>query len=107
MGDIKRDRTASIRTCIGCRQACAAPELVRFVLIDGRPRADVARPRSGRGASLHPSEPCVRAALKTGAFSRAFRRNVPVIASSEILQQIEVASLFRASATANGNRNHS
>jgi uncharacterized protein len=66
------------RTCVGCRQAVPAQTLVRLALCAGEvvlvaPRG--ARP-SGRGAWLHAREACVRAALKTRAFDRAFRARV-------------------------------
>ena len=64
-----------IRTCIGCRKAVPAAELVRLALVGGRvvviPRQR--RRPGGRGASIHAQATCVRAALKAGAFARAFR----------------------------------
>lgn len=66
-----------IRTCIGCRAARPAHELVRFALRDG----DVVEGRAapGRGAWLcRGNEQCRSAALRTRAFSRAFRRPVVV-----------------------------
>jgi predicted RNA-binding protein YlxR (DUF448 family) len=63
--------------------------LVRLVLIDGRvqpwqpwqPWMDQ-RPK-GRGASIHGQASCVRAALKSGAFARAFRAKIEDLASLE------------------------
>ena len=53
--------------------------MVRLVLAaDGRLLAGPRRGRSpGRGASLHLAESCVRAALATDAFVRAFRGRRP------------------------------
>jgi predicted RNA-binding protein YlxR (DUF448 family) len=67
------------RTCIGCRRRAVASALARLALSDGTivlwGSANTPRPR-GRGASLHPDADCLRAALKTGAFARAFRARV-------------------------------
>jgi len=73
----------STRTCIGCRRRTVAIELVRLTLVEGRPRAWAPRGsrRVGRGASIHPTEACLRAAAKTNAFARAFRRSVTPLRS--------------------------
>jgi predicted RNA-binding protein YlxR (DUF448 family) len=65
---------APIRTCIGCRKIWPAGELVRLVLVDGRVQPWTRQRPGGRGASIHPTESCVKAALRGGAWSRAFRR---------------------------------
>ena len=74
-----------IRTCIGCRKAVPAVELVRLALVDGRvvvvPRGG--RRPCGRGASIHAQATCVRAALKAGAFARAFRTRIEDTAGLE------------------------
>ena len=80
-----------MRTCIGCRQRAPLAELVRVVLVDGRPTVDAGRRRVGRGASLHPSEACVRAALAKGAFGRAFRRRVVDVAAADLLLEVMAA----------------
>jgi predicted RNA-binding protein YlxR (DUF448 family) len=82
---------APIRTCIGCRQACAAGELLRLVLVDGRPVPDPERRRPGRGASIHPRESCIESAIKRGGFGRAFRGPVAVGAPSELIQAVKAA----------------
>ena len=64
---------STVRTCIGCRRRAAASELVRLVLADGVLRAGQRASHPGRGASIHPSEACVVAAVRTHAFARAFR----------------------------------
>ncbi|HEX4406669.1 MAG TPA: YlxR family protein [Polyangia bacterium] len=63
------------RTCIGCRRRVVTSALARVALSDGTIvfwGSESKRP-TGRGASLHPDAECLRAALKTGAFARAFR----------------------------------
>jgi predicted RNA-binding protein YlxR (DUF448 family) len=50
-----------------------------------------ARP-SGRGASLHPDATCLRAAIKTGAFARAFRGRVRVVDETNLLEQLTAAA---------------
>ena len=62
-----------IRTCIGCRRVVAVAELVRLVVVEGSLRAGPRRAQSGRGASIHPREACVKTAAKIRAFARAFR----------------------------------
>src|SRR4051794_12669495 len=75
-----RGTARPLRTCIGCRRRAPAGALARFVLHDGvltlwgLDRPGFARP-AGRGASLHPDATCLRAALKQGAFARAFSKN--------------------------------
>ena len=63
----------SSRTCIGCRRGAAATELVRLVVGAGQLRAGPRGDQPGRGASIHPKEACVVAAIKSHAFARAFR----------------------------------
>jgi predicted RNA-binding protein YlxR (DUF448 family) len=66
-----------IRTCVGCRQAAPAAALVRLALRAGRFVTVVGRVRpAGRGAWLHAREACLRGAVKTRAFDRAFRTAV-------------------------------
>jgi uncharacterized protein len=61
---------APVRTCIGCRQQGAPVELVRMVLgPDGSVAFDLAGGAAGRGAWVHPSEPCLRKAAKATARS--------------------------------------
>ena len=78
-----------VRTCIGCRKPAPAGELVRLVLIDGRVQPwqpgqpGIHRRPGGRGASIHGQAPCIKAALKTGAFARAFRAKIEDLASLE------------------------
>jgi len=70
---------ASVRTCIGCRRKADAASLARLVLApDGSLSAVPSRGgHPGRGASLHPTEACVRAAIAADAFVRAFRGRRP------------------------------
>ena len=83
--------SASIRTCIGCRQRDAAAEMVRLGLEDGRVVVAGAT-RVGRGASLHPRPACLETGLRPEALSRAFKRRVTVRDATELLQQITIAS---------------
>ena len=64
---------------------------MRGVLVDDRPTLDRQRTRAGRGASLHASESCVRAALAQGAFGRAFRRRVMLVEAAELLSEVMAA----------------
>lgn len=65
-----------MRTCIGCRQCVEAVDLVRLVLSNGQVSPAPRTRRWGRGASIHPREACVVAAVRARAFARAFRAAV-------------------------------
>ena len=96
-------RGAPSRTCIGCRQVTAPSDLVRLVLADDGRLLAMRRRGSfrGRGASLHPSEDCARAAFDRNAqpLARAFRGAVPraVVEAgvSQVVTQLQNASLFQ------------
>jgi predicted RNA-binding protein YlxR (DUF448 family) len=87
------------RTCIGCRKVCPASELVRLIAPEGQVRlADHGRGhitmmgaigKRGRGAWVHPH--CFVLALKGGAMSRAFRRQVEVTDRETLLAQMHAA----------------
>ena len=72
-----------IRTCIGCRKAVPAAELARLALVDGRVVPWNGRRPAGRGASIHAQAACVKAAVKAGAFARAFRTRIENTAGLE------------------------
>lgn len=61
-----------IRTCVGCGGKAAQRELVRLVAAGVRVQIDRAR-SGGRGAWLHPADPCLARAVKRRAFARALR----------------------------------
>jgi uncharacterized protein len=58
---------------VGCRHRAAATELVRLVIVAGGLCPGPRGRRSGRGASIHPREACIMAAIKAGALTRALR----------------------------------
>jgi predicted RNA-binding protein YlxR (DUF448 family) len=55
---------------------------------DGRVTPRVGKRLSGRGASLHPSQECVREAVRTGSFARAFRRRVEGVEVALLWEQM-------------------
>jgi len=63
---------------------CPAEELVRL-LVQGGQVVVASGGSAGRGAWLHPRDQCLRAAIKTRAFARAFRRAVNAPAPEELL----------------------
>ena len=67
-----------VRTCVGCRTRDHQGDLLRVVRVDGRLVPDFHRERSGRGAYVHPSQGCVRAAIARKAFGRALRAGGPL-----------------------------
>jgi len=103
----------SVRTCVGCRQPAPRRELVRLVLIDGRPAVDTRRRLPGRGASIHPSAACVAQAVKRGAFARAFRAAIAgswaADFADDFTRQVQAAFVTRGATVGlePGNRNHS
>ena len=67
-----RPRHVPQRTCVGCRQARAKPELLRVVRTpSGEVRADATGKVAGRGAYLCRSEACLVQALKQKRLARA------------------------------------
>ena len=79
---IQRETSAShlgpVRTCIGCRRRELAVELLRVVAVstgngEYAVTVDTAGSLPGRGAWLHPSQECLRAAIRRRAFGRALR----------------------------------
>ena len=82
--------SAPVRTCVGCRSSGPATELVRLVLT---PAGVAPSARSaGRGAWLHPRVECVRLAVKTRAFARAFKHNVNLSTADELLAAVAAAA---------------
>ena len=67
--------------------------MARLVLEDGRVAVWApGKPRPpGRGASLHADAACAQAAVKTGAFARAFKQRVPEVDPGELLRQVQQA----------------
>jgi endonuclease-3 len=72
-----------IRTCIGCRQLKSASELMRLTLDSEQSvRFDPHNALPGRGCHLCPSPVCLAKAIKTRAFTRAFRTPLPAAATA-------------------------
>ena len=84
-----------VRTCIGCRTAGPAAELVRLIAPDGvvgmapRGPGQGVTGKRGRGAWAHPR--CLDQALTTAALGRAFRRQVEVSDREALLAQAHSA----------------
>jgi predicted RNA-binding protein YlxR (DUF448 family) len=62
-----------VRTCVGCRKRAPVTDLLRVVVRDGALVPDPRRRLPGRGASVHPTLECLRAAERRRAFPRALR----------------------------------
>ncbi|MGY2085649.1 YlxR family protein [Blastococcus sp. SYSU DS0539] len=67
-----------VRTCVGCRKRASVNDLLRVVVVAGDLVPDPRRRLPGRGASLHPTAECLRAAERRRAFPRALRTSAPV-----------------------------
>ncbi|WP_041776652.1 YlxR family protein [Blastococcus saxobsidens] len=72
------ETSGPVRTCVGCRKRASVDDLLRVVVVAGDLVPDLRRRLPGRGASLHPTAECLRAAERRRAFSRALRTSAPV-----------------------------
>ena len=66
-------QAAPIRTCIGCRERAAKPDLIRLVVAGAEIVPDITLRVPGRGAYLHPSLACLEQAQRRKAIPRALR----------------------------------
>ena len=101
-----RPKRESERTCVGCRRRALTDALARVALRDGSLvfwGPGRVRP-AGRGASLHPDAGCLRAALKAGAFARAFRGQLTGGGQSGLGTQHEADFLQQLTAAAAASR---
>ncbi len=67
-----------VRTCVGCRARASRATLIRVVAHDGALVIDEAKVRPGRGAWVHDTHECMKAALRKRAFERALRVSGPL-----------------------------
>ncbi|GEC99617.1 hypothetical protein KVA01_17720 [Kocuria varians] len=83
--------TASLRTCVGCRNVSSPGQLVRVTVEDTphgpRVVVDHHRRLGGRGAWVHATRECVEQAIRRRAFHRSFRRPV---ATDGLAEQLRV-----------------
>ncbi|WP_209307869.1 YlxR family protein [Geodermatophilus sp. DF01-2] len=63
---------------MGCRKRAPVTDLLRVVVRNGALVPDPRRRLPGRGASMHPTPECLRAAERRRAFVRALRSSTPV-----------------------------
>ncbi len=88
-------RKSTERTCVGCGKKGPPSEMVRLVLgPEGEIAADLAGGAFGRGAHVHPSEPCLAKAVR-GGLSKTFRQKVEC-ALPELALAIAVGAKTRA-----------
>jgi uncharacterized protein len=71
-------QAAPIRTCIGCGERAAKPDLVRVVAAGDQLIPDATMRLPGRGAYLHRSLACLERAQRRKAFPRALRLPAPL-----------------------------
>jgi predicted RNA-binding protein YlxR (DUF448 family) len=87
--------TVPTRTCVGCRCAVPAVELLSVTFADGQLHWGPRQQRMGRGAWIHPVEVCLMAAAKNHGFARAFRTSISgvgVECVDSLMKQIQIAS---------------
>jgi predicted RNA-binding protein YlxR (DUF448 family) len=78
------ESTLPVRTCVGCRERVPVTDLLRVVARGSRLVPDPRRRFPGRGASVHPTPECLRAAERRRAFPRALRVSAPL--DTDLLQ---------------------
>ncbi len=71
-------RTVPQRTCVGCRQRAAQPDLLRVVAEGTHVVPDGHQRQEGRGAYVHPRPECLELAERRRAFPRALRVSGPL-----------------------------
>ena len=77
------------RTCVGCRQKSPKPVLVRVVRrADGEIALDPTGHAPGRGAYLHPTEMCVRRAIRTKAVGRALKVAISAESAGSLIEEV-------------------
>lgn len=78
------------RTCVGCRIKARKAELLRIVRGPGAiPLVDPTGTAPGRGAYVHRSRDCARAALARGALGRALRTGLRPEEAARLGRDIE------------------
>ncbi len=72
------NRKIPMRQCTGCREMKPKKELIRVVRSpEGEISIDFKGKKSGRGAYVCPDPACLRRAIKSRAFERAFDVKIP------------------------------
>lgn len=81
------------RLCLGCREMKPKSELIRIVRSpEGEVLFDVVGKRNGRGGYLCRDESCYNRAVKSKAFSRAFKTQISQDIYSAIAEHIKTVS---------------
>lgn len=84
------EKKIPMRQCLGCRVMKPKKELLRLVHTpDGSILFDERGKVSGRGAYVCRAPECLKKALKTGAFDRAFGIHIPDEIQAELTRQME------------------
>ena len=81
------EKKIPMRQCLGCREMKPKRELIRVVRSsEGAVSLDFRGKSPGRGAYVCPNAQCLKKAIKTKAFERAFSAQIP----EEISRALEV-----------------
>ena len=79
-----------LRQCLGCREMKPKKELIRAVRSsDGNISLDFKGNASGRGAYVCPNPECLKKAIKSKAFERAFSSPIPPEIYEQLTGQME------------------
>ena len=79
-----------MRQCLGCREMKPKKELIRAVRsAEGQISLDFKGKASGRGAYVCPDRECLKKAIKSRAFERAFSCAIPPEIYEQLTEQME------------------
>lgn len=75
------------RTCVGCRATAPKRSMIRVVRSpEGAVAVDATGKAAGRGAYVHGTRPCVRAAVRGGALGRALKVRLPAGEAARLME---------------------
>ncbi|HEX2089205.1 MAG TPA: YlxR family protein [Actinomycetota bacterium] len=77
------------RTCVGCRRKAPKSELLRMVRHDdGDISVDPSAKAPGRGAYVHPTDDCIRTAIRTRSVARALRTQILGDRTGSLIEEV-------------------
>lgn len=97
MAQSTSNETGPTRTCVGCRKADPAEELVRLAIgPGGQVAVDHPRRLGGRGAWVHVSVRCVKDAIAKGGIARGLHAGRPSFSAGELAAVLRKRFVERA-----------
>lgn len=87
------EKKIPMRQCLGCREMKPKRELIRVVRSsEGAVSLDFRGKSPGRGAYVCPNAQCLKKAIKTKAFERAFSAQIPEEIYRALEEEMEARS---------------